>query len=167
MEIKKVSIDFLDDVFKIYRGCAKYHAEKGFFQWDDTYPTMDVIKHDIENEQLFGIFENQTCLGTIALTHDEPVEYAELTWKDKEGKYLVIHRLCIDTNQMRKGYAKMIMDFAENWAKENNYSSIRLDTYSPNNGAVSFYSKLNYEIKGEVYFEKRKDNGYTCFEKLL
>lgn len=167
MEIKQVDITYLDAVFKIYRGCAKYHAEKGFFQWDENYPTVEIVKTDINNGQLFGLFDNQICMGVIALTHDEPSEYSQLHWSDSRGKYIIVHRLCIDINQMRKGYAKLIMDFSEKWAIENGYSSIRLDTFSPNKGAVSFYSNLGYTFKGEVFFEKRKDHGYSCFEKVL
>jgi len=167
MKIELVHINNLEDVVKIYRGCAEYHAEKGFFQWDENYPSHKIVENDINNHQLFGLFDQNQCLGIIALTHDEPKEYQDLTWEDKSKNHIIIHRLCISKEHMRKGYAKMLMDFSENWTKNNNYSSIRLDTFSPNTAAVKFYTNLNYLIKGEVYFEKRKDDGYTCFEKVL
>lgn len=165
--IRLVKADEANDIFLVYRECAKYHAEKGFFQWDETYPTLDIVKNDIELGQLFGIYQEDECMGIISLNHDEPKEYANLTWNDQSTNYIIIHRLCINPKHMKKGLAKKLMSFSEKWTKDNGFSSIRLDTYSPNKGAIQFYSGINYIFKGEVYFEKRKEFGYSCFEKTL
>ena len=42
-----------------------------------------------------------------------------------------IHRLCIDPAYQKNGYARSLLDFAENKCKDQNVTSIRLDTFSP------------------------------------
>lgn len=166
MEIRTIDTIYSEQALGIYKKCAAYHAEKGFFQWDENYPNIEVIQNDIEKRWLFGGFDNNELIALIAITEDEPEEYHELTWKSK-SPYKIIHRLCVDTNYLRKGYAKEMMEFAENYCKKNRVHSIRLDTYTPNSGAREFYTKLNYIKTGEVNFPKRKEHTYTCFEKIL
>lgn len=166
MEIKAIDINYSDQALSIYKKCAAYHAKKGFYQWDESYPNMEVVTNDIGKGWLFGGFYNNKLIALIAITEDEPEEYHDLTWKSKPP-YKIIHRLCIDTKHQRKGYAKEMMEFAENYCRKHQIHSIRLDTYTPNSGAREFYTKLNYNKTGEVNFLKRKEHTYTCFEKLL
>jgi ribosomal protein S18 acetylase RimI-like enzyme len=58
------------------------------------------------------------------------------------------------------------MDFAENYAIENNYTSIRLDAFSNNPRALRFYENRDYQRRGEVFFPGRELPFY-CFEKIL
>lgn len=166
LKIKVLSNDFANKALEIYQKCAAYHAEKGFYQWDKTYPNMEIILSDIEKGWLFGGFENDFLISLIAITEDEPEEYHNLNWSSK-APYKIIHRLCVDTKHLRKGYAKEMMKFTENYCSNNQIHSIRLDTYTPNSGARKFYAKLGYSKIGEINFPKRKEHTYTCFEKIL
>jgi len=58
------------------------------------------------------------------------------------------------------------MNFAEEYAIENNYKSIRLDAYSANVAAVRLYEKRGYNKIGQVFFPHRKYPFY-CFEKIF
>ena len=164
--IRTVVASELEQAMTLYRACARYHAQAGIFQWDETYPSREVVAEDIEGGYLYGLFEGERCLGVVALNHDEPVQYAELEWQYGE-RYMIVHRLCTCPEQQRKGFARRLMAHAEDEARGKGWHSIRLDTYSPNKGAVRFYLGLGYEYRGEVQFEKRRDSGYTCFEKSL
>ncbi|MFD2565003.1 GNAT family N-acetyltransferase [Aquimarina rubra] len=79
---------------------------------------------------------------------------------------MVIHRLVIDPKYQAKAYARKLMDFAEKFANENNYSSIRLDTYSQNKRVIDFYEKRKYFIRGNVNFPERKYI-FHCIEKEI
>ena len=79
---------------------------------------------------------------------------------------LVIHRLVINPKHQKHGYARILMDFAEDFAKNNDYTSIRLDAYIPNERVIAFYKKRNYHISGKVFFPGR-DQPFYCMEKLI
>ncbi len=167
MEFREVRPTDLAQTMALYRACAKYHADAGIHQWDDEYPTETIVLNDIDNSQLFGLFDGDQCTGIVAINHDEPKQYAELNWTTKTNEYMIIHRLCTDPSRLRQGLAARLMQEAEQVVLNLGYQSIRLDTYTPNKGAIRFYQKQGYTITGEVYFEKRTDHGYTCFEKEL
>lgn len=166
MEIIALTEQHIQSVLTIYRKCAAFHAKEGFYQWDENYPNLNTIEFDLKNGLLFGGFIANKLVAVISITGDEPIEYHNLTWTSKKP-YKIIHRLCVDTDYQRQGIAKKMMGFAEEYCLSNSISAIRLDTFTPNKGAIKFYTKLNYIKTGEVNFPKRKDNTYTCFEKIL
>lgn len=83
-----------------------------------------------------------------------------------DGKVLIIHRLAVHPLFQNQGFAKRLMDFAEDYAINENFSSIRLDAYSANEKVLRFYEAREYKKRGEVYFPDRKLPFY-CYEKLF
>ena len=80
---------------------------------------------------------------------------------------LYLHRLAVDPDYQKKGYAKQLMSFSFEFAKANNIKSIRLDTFSGNPFNNIFYSNLGFEKLGEIYFRKQSDKPFYCFEKVM
>lgn len=168
MEIRKVKFTEIDNVLNVYQSCVEQHKKIGFNQWDSNYPNKEIVLTDIQKGWLYALCNDQKrIVGVISITKDEPKEYSGVSWEDTSTNYFIIHRLCVSENSLRKGYAKDLMEFAEQLAIGKNLKSIRLDTFSLNEGALSFYRRLDYREVGKVFFEKRKDSDYTCFEKLL
>jgi len=66
-----------------------------------------------------------------------------------------------------KGYARMLMNFAENYARDNRYISIRLDTFSQNKKNQKFYEQRGYQKLGNVYFPKQSNYPFYCYERVL
>ena len=66
-----------------------------------------------------------------------------------------------------KGYAQELMQFAENYAIENNYRSIRLDTFSKNTRNQKFYELRNYKKLGNIYFPNQSVYPFYCYERIL
>ncbi|MEZ5022089.1 MAG: GNAT family N-acetyltransferase [Chitinophagales bacterium] len=91
-------------------------------------------------------------------------EYQKVDWKCNDSKVLVIHRLVVNPKHQKQGYAKLLMDFAEDFATNNGYSSIRLDAYSENKAVIEFYQKRNYIQRGNVNFPGR-EHPFYCMEK--
>jgi len=166
MEFVQIEKKDTEVVFSIYKSCIAQHARLGFYQWDDSYPTLETVKSDIEKHQLFGLKVKGVLVAVIAITNDEPKEYQELKWRSPLP-YVIIHRLCVSENHLRKGFAKKLMIASERYAKSKQNLSIRLDTFSLNKGAIQFYKNLDYTLIGKVNFSKRTDADYTCFEKIL
>ncbi len=92
-----------------------------------------------------------------------PAEYGSIGWNDG-GRPLVMHRLCISPSLQGKGLAKHLVRFAEQYARENGYGSIRLDAFIDNERALRLYDSLNYQRKGTVTFRK---GSFYCYEKTI
>ena len=166
MTISKANISQLDSIFKIIKDCRMAMNNDGIFQWTANYPTIEIISNDIQMEYMYCLIVNDIIIGIINIGDIQELEYKSVNWIYNEDKILTIHRLADQPQFQKQGFAKKLMDFAENYAILNGYTSIRLDAYSGNERVLRFYENRNYMKRGEVYFTGRKLPFY-CYEKLI
>jgi ribosomal protein S18 acetylase RimI-like enzyme len=138
----------------------------GFTQWNEDYPTREILERDIEYGCLFGAYSNEKLAGFAALNEHQSEEYEKILWKFGEP-YLVVHRLQVDPSYRGKGIAYLIMLFADRLAKERGYKAIRLDTRQDNIPAIALYEKLGYQKRGHVHFPRMMEYEFPCFEKEI
>lgn len=166
LKIEKGTLSDLNELFQIYLNGKNELEKNGIYQWTDNYPTRSIIENDLKKSVLFVLRNNEKIIGAINISEEQETEYQTINWEFNNSKVLVIHRLVIDPKYQGKGYAKKMMDFAEKFANENNYSSIRLDAYSQNKRVVDFYEKLKYFTRGNVNFPER-EYPFQCMEKEI
>jgi len=165
-EIKLCSAEEAEEIFEIYESCRRAMRAAGIFQWQDEYPTINTIKQDLEDKTLYGYYENGKCLGAVCASTFQDEEYKEIKWEGPDENVIVIHRLAVSPEHQAKGIARLLMDFAEDFAKKKNYSGIRLDSYSQNKRALKFYENRGYKKRGECFFSGR-DMPFYCYELIF
>ena len=69
------------------------------------------------------------------------------------GKQLELDNVIIDSNIQSKGYGTYFIDAIKKWAKQNNYQSIGLNTYTENSRSHKFYFNQDFKILG-FHFEQ-------------
>jgi ribosomal protein S18 acetylase RimI-like enzyme len=164
MDITQAVPTDTDSIMALIRLAVAEMQRQGIFQWDEHYPNREIIAEDIAADSLYKIHTGGDIAGIIVLNENQSPEYATLSWRDSNGKPLCVHRVCIHPAFQREGLARRLMLFAESYAKKNNYSSIRLDTFSKNPFAQRLYDSLEYKRTGIVSFRK---GDFYCYEKLI
>lgn len=150
------------------RLCAQDLISKGIHQWDQNYPDLTTIQNDISKAQLYTYKIGDKITGIVVLNEVQDPEYADLQWvTSSDSRNLVVHRLAVHPHYQGKGIARKLMDFAEIFAKEQGYDSIRLDTFSQNSRNQKFYDNRGYQRTGEVYLSYRDDYPYIGYELIL
>lgn len=167
MTIIKAKIPNLNQLHVLTKSCAENMIANGIFQWNEKYPSKEVLQKDIELEQIWKLEERETTVGIIVLTEIEDKEYINVKWLTKNNKNIYVHRLAVHPNFQGNGYAQKLMDFAENYASKNKYNSIRLDTFSQNKRNQLFYEKRNYVKLENIYFPNQSEHPFYCYEKVL
>ncbi|XOV66951.1 MAG: GNAT family N-acetyltransferase [Fluviicola sp.] len=158
----------LEEILELTRACGQHMRENGIDQWDENYPDLVSLKHDIVTNTLFAYRENGHVVGIVVLNETQDPEYTEINWStSEEQRNLVVHRLAVSPDQQGKGIARKIMDFAEDWARKNNFDAIRLDTFSQNPRNQRFYKNRGYTELGSVYLSYKKEYPYFCYELIL
>jgi len=161
-------LDELDAILTLTRACGKHMRENGIDQWDENYPDLARLKNDILTETLFAYRDNDEVVGIIVLNETQDAEYEDVNWSTSElDKNIVVHRLAVHPSCQGKGIARKLMDFAESWARNNDYDAIRLDTFSQNPRNQRFYSNRGYTDLGPVFLSYKKEHPYFCYEMLL
>jgi len=167
MKIEKASNLDLEKMYAITKSCGKQMIEKGIFQWNEFYPSKEVLQKDIELQQIWKLTESNSVVGIIVLTEIEDKEYKNVKWITENNKNLYIHRLAIEPIFQGKGYAQALMTFAEDYARKNNYKSVRLDTFSQNKRNQNFYEQRNYIKLENIYFPSQSEFPFYCYELIL
>jgi len=167
IKIRLAEINDLDGIMKMIHNCANDLISKNIFQWNEKYPNRDIFLTDIEKKNLFIYKNNSGVIGCVALSYDKDIEYNDIKWLTKDDKNLYVHRLAVDPKYQNKGIGKLLMDFAENYARDNKLKSVRLDTFSKNERNNRFYKSRKYTQLDDVYFPNQSEFPFHCYEKIL
>ncbi|WP_422082981.1 GNAT family N-acetyltransferase [Ulvibacterium sp.] len=165
--IRRAKIGEIPEILTITKACAANMVKKGIHQWNEHYPSQNAFEKDIEREELYVLESDNSILGTIVISTLMDEEYVPITWLTSHGNNVYIHRLSIHPRYQGKGYAQRLMDFAEKYARQNGFISVRLDTFSQNRRNQKFYETRGYQKLGDIYFPKQSTYPFHCYELLL
>jgi len=155
--IQKAKVADIPQLLLLFKGCTDAMLEAGIKQWDYTYPNESTARADITKEECFIIKENGTCLATITLNEQQDVQYEKIGWSIPAKKVLVIHRLAVHPDAQRRGFGKLLTQYASHHARQYGYDVIRLDAFTGNPASNHIYKKLGYKLaEGLCYFHKDK-----------
>lgn len=157
----------IPEILKLTRACTHHMIKMGIFQWNEEYPSREAFEKDISRNELFALELQDMIIGCIAITPHMDEEYIPVEWLTPNKNNIYIHRLAVDPEYQGKGYAQKLMTFAENYARENKYISVRLDTFSQNNRNQTFYEQRGYQKLGNVHFPKQSEYPFYCYELVL
>lgn len=154
-------------ILLLTKACAKHMISNGIYQWNEHYPNSESFENDIKRQELFVMERNTTIIGCIVISTHMDVEYKPIEWLTPSDKNMYVHRLAIHPKYQGQGLAQQLMTFAEHHAITNNYSSIRLDTFSQNKRNQKFYELRGYKRLGNIYFPKQSKAPFYCYELVF
>ena len=167
MTIIKPTKEDIPELLIVTKACAQAMIANGIYQWNEDYPSYEAFEKDIEIGQLWVLKEGDSIIGSVVISEIIDEEYKVIEWLTPNAKNVYIHRLAVHPEYQGKGLAQKLMNFAENYAKENGYISVRLDTFSVNKRNNSFYQKRGYQKLGDVYFPKQSKHPFHCYELVF
>jgi len=100
-------------------------------------PASYIKKENEKTDILIGTFEDEEIIGCCILT---PID----------DEVIQLRQMAVRSNYRGKGIGGAIIEFAEQVAKENRFSILRMHARDP---VIDFYKKCGYEIYGEQFFE--------------
>ena len=162
--IRLAKIQEIPQIVAITQACARDMMQQNIFQWNEHYPSKQIFLHDIKRNELYVLTKNNEIIGCVVLSSKMDKEYKLIAWLTPNDHNLYIHRLAIHPTFQHKGYAQELMNFAENFAKQNKYQSIRLDTFSKNPRNQNFYKQRGYVKVGSVHFLSQSPYPFYCYE---
>ena len=160
-EIDKIEIE------KIYEDGSLKLKSLGINQWQgQDKPNLDNFKNLIANKNIFVLEDNKRVVSTVII-YDYDLDYE----KNLDGKwnsskaYVALHRIGTLESERNKGYGRKIIEFAESYARVNNFKSARIDTHRENKSMQNLLKSMNYIYVGLVYLDGKNER--LAFEKEL
>ena len=165
--IRRAKISEIPEILVMTSACAEHMISMGIYQWNHHYPSAEAFKKDVERNELYVLEVKGKISGSIVISTQIDAEYQSVQWLTKNENNYYIHRLGIHPKCQGKGYAQKLMDFAESMAKENNMTSIRLDTFSQNKRNQKFYETRGYQRLEDIFYPKQSTFPFHCYELVL
>jgi GNAT superfamily N-acetyltransferase len=127
-----------------------YMVEAQLINFYDIPPLKDTVETlQTCGEHFFGYFKENELCGAISYL--------------VKGKTLDIHRLIVNPNHFRKGIAKKLFLFIEEYVE--GFDTIIVSTGSKNKPAVEFYLKRGFTVERVVQVNEQLS--LTFFEKKI
>tara|TARA_B100001109_G_scaffold176440_1_gene144357 strand:+ start:1154 stop:1654 length:501 start_codon:yes stop_codon:yes gene_type:complete len=165
--IRTADISDIDAILNITKSCALHMIQNNIYQWNEHYPDRDSFINDAENQELYVYVINGKPVACISLCLHMDKVYLPVKWKTKNDNNLYIHRLAVHPDFQKNGIGKILMDFAEKYAREKKFESVRLDTFSVNKRNLKFYESRGYQRLEVIYFPKQSEFPFYCYELIL
>ena len=165
--IRTGDISDIDDILNITKSCALHMIQNDIYQWNEHYPDRSSFVNDAENQELYVYIKNGKVVACISICVNMDEVYLPVEWQTKNANNLYIHRLAVHPDFQKKGVGRILMDFAEKYAREKKFISVRLDTFSMNKRNLKFYESRGYERLEAIYFPKQSEFPFYCYELIL
>lgn len=170
MKIRKSNLEDIPNIISIIKDAQLFLASLGIDQWQNGYPNIEQIKHDIHNQESYVVVaDNTQILGTTMFTLRAEPTYKTIfdgEWIiDEKLPYGVIHRMAVSNAARGLGVAKMMFDYFHKQLENQNIQSLKIDTHQDNKSMQGLIKSLNYQYCGIIYTsygDKR-----LAFEKVL
>lgn len=155
----------LEELWQLVCRAVAHMNALGNPQWGEDYPTRAFYAGDLDREELYAALVDGQLAGVACINTAESPEYDPLPWTTSRPA-VVIHRMAIDPAFQRQGVGSALFAFARQWAVEQGFAAMRIDTYSLNHRMQALIAKQGYTKVGEINLHGRPLT-YPCFEKSL
>lgn len=165
--IRKATHRDIDVILDITKACAIHMISQKIFQWNEHYPRREAFENDVNRRELYVLEIENKVAGCIVISTLMDEEYIPIKWLTPNTNNIYIHRLAIHPKYQNQGFAQQLMNFAETHSKENNFTSVRLDTFSQNQRNQQFYERRGYQKRDDIYFPKQSEHPFHCYELVF
>lgn len=164
MQIVRAELSDIDAIMACIADAQRFLARLGVDQWQDGYPTKEIIEQDILRGESFVMTEDGKVIATavISFTGEPTYSVIEGSWS-ADIPYGVIHRLAV-RDSGRGGVARRFFSYAEAMAEANGYGCIRVDTHSDNRVMLHLLEELGYARCGVITLTSGAKR--VAFEKI-
>ncbi|WP_297517948.1 GNAT family N-acetyltransferase [uncultured Clostridium sp.] len=164
---RKSELKDVDKIMHIINQAQEYIKSQDIDQWQNGYPNSETIKDDIKNGVSYVLEEEGNIVATTVISFDGEPTYDKIydgAWLSNYN-FAVIHRIAVNNDYKGRGLAGKLIKETENFCKEKNLKSIRIDTHTKNLAMQNSVKKNGFEYCGIIYV--RDGSERVAFEKLI
>ncbi|VTS36459.1 GNAT family acetyltransferase [Streptococcus pseudoporcinus] len=150
MDIRLAFPNEVDVIMAIIEDAKEVLAAYGSDQWQDGYPTEDVIIEDIVDGVGYVALEDGKVIAYAAAIYGNEEAYNAIydgQWLTDNRDYLTFHRIAVTKNIQGQGIAQT---FVEGLIEGFDYEDFRCDTHEKNLAMQAILSKLGFQLCGKV-----------------
>ena len=169
MIIRKSVTGDLCAIRDIFSEARETIAALGIDQWQDGYPTREIVLGDIEKRQSYCVLEGDKIIATFALIFDGEPTYDKIyegAWISGDSDdYIAMHRVAVSVACRGKGVSTAIVEYARRTARALGRNFVRIDTHRGNAVMRRMLEKHGFIYCGIIYLENGDER--VAYEKRV
>lgn len=170
MQIRKSTERDLSVLMAIFDEARGTIARLGINQWQDGYPSLDVVGEDVALGRSYAIEAEGEVCGTFVLIDDgEPtydhIESGHWLTGDESRSYVAIHRVAVAVKNRGSGISAGLLEYAARYAAKLGRISLRIDTHEGNVVMRRMLEKNGFSYCGVIYLANGDPR--VAYEKRL
>ena len=144
-----------ESIFSLYQ-----EARKGTFcVWNDSYPGMAEISHDLETNNLYVLTHQGNIIGAISIVPENELDDFDC-WTCKDGKEIA--RVVIAQAYQGQGLSFEMVQSITQILRQKGCKAIHLSVVKANLPAFKTYIKAGFSVVGEA---QMYENSYFLMER--
>ena len=132
-----------------------------FCVWNDSYPSIAEIEHDLETKNLYVMTDGSKVIGAISVVPENELDSFDC-WSCKDGKEIA--RVVIDKAYQGHGLSFEMVQKVASILRRNGWKAIHLSVVKTNIPAYKTYIKAGFTVVGEA---EMYGNNYYLMEKAI
>lgn len=151
-ELRKATLEDLATAHTILTQGRLAQRAAGFHQWEDGYPSTEIIEADIASDNAYMLEVDGHDAGYVVIaTYDAEYERLSSIWR-AVGAYGVAHRIALADEFRGRGLADVMFHVVENKMKAMGLDAIRIDTGLENRPMQRAMTRRGYNALGAHHF---------------
>ena len=141
-QIQNSSSNDTDEIFRLYKIATDFQKTRFINHW----PEFDrkLIETEISENRQWKIVSEGKIACVWATTFNDPQ-----IWEERnEDPAVYIHRIATNPDFRGQNLVGKIVEWAKNYAQENQKQFVRMDTVGDNSGLINHYTKCGFEFLG-------------------
>jgi GNAT superfamily N-acetyltransferase len=126
----------------------------------------DLAIRDGEEHAFFAQFNKINMIKHVVIAYDNEIAIACGAIKEYDSLTMEIKRMYVPPQFRGNGYASLVLEELETWAKELGYKKCILETGLKQPEAIRLYEKNNFQ-KIPNYGQYADVENSVCFEKII
>jgi RimJ/RimL family protein N-acetyltransferase len=151
MQILNSTIKDIEGIFRLYKTVTEFQKTKFHVHW----PEFDrkLIETEISQNRQWKLIIDDQIACIWATTFSDPQ-----IWEERNiDPSVYIHRIATNPDFRGQNLVTEIVNWAKNYALENNKQYIRLDTVGDNTKLINHYKKCGFEFLGFLKLQDTSD----------
>lgn len=166
----KPSLSDMNIIQSLIKDAQAYLKQNGVDQWQDGFPSVEVLEEDIKLRTSFLFCKNKIPVAFFVVSFDREEEYHHsLEGSLKlEGEYATIHRTAVSAQERSGGISHFLFDFAMYYAYINGFEIMRIDTHKDNRIMQHIISREGFDYVELITLDpSRETMKRLVYERLI
>jgi RimJ/RimL family protein N-acetyltransferase len=141
-QIQNSNSNDTDEIFRLYKIATDFQKTRFTSHWPEF--DRELIETEILENRQWKIVAEGKIACVWATTFDDPQ-----IWEERnEDPAVYIHRIATNPDFRGQNLVGKIVEWAKNYAKENQKQYIRMDTVGYNLGLINYYTRCGFDFLG-------------------